>query len=374
MKAVALHSTSESAPARKLQKAVAHPVSISPWFPENVSVNEGAIQRKADCACGGGCPRCAGESHHPTVQTKLAVSTPGDQYEQEADRVAEQVMRMPETSGHARVNVSGRFSNLQAQRKCAGCADSQPGAAHEDEENLQSKEIAGQAPYLATKTQSQIDALRVGGGQPLPSGVRAFFEPLFGYSFGSVRVHADARAAESAQAVRAQAYTVGHDVVFGPGRFAPETDEGRRLLAHELTHVVQQSGADGISLDQSGEKRDGRNDTPETRSSPVLSAVHTPALQRQEAELEPTVGNSSGFTDAEGSAGEAQPAGIWDRIFGKDHRVECAHQWGACNITCRSFPSQSQAYERCMTCCKTGYDICLDTGAFVTPEGGCARG
>lgn len=77
-------------------------------------------------------------------------------------------------------------------------------------------------------------------GQPLDAGTRAFMEPRFGFDFSQVRVHADSRAAESAQAVNALAYTVGRDVVFGTGQYAPGTNEGRRLLAHELSHVVQQ--------------------------------------------------------------------------------------------------------------------------------------
>jgi peptidoglycan hydrolase-like protein with peptidoglycan-binding domain len=79
-------------------------------------------------------------------------------------------------------------------------------------------------------------------GQPLDAGTRAFMEPRFGHDFSQVRVHTDARAAESAHAVNALAYTVGRDVVFGEGRYEPGSSEGRRLLAHELVHVVQQSG------------------------------------------------------------------------------------------------------------------------------------
>lgn len=81
-------------------------------------------------------------------------------------------------------------------------------------------------------------------GQPLDAGTRAFMEPRFGFDFSRVRVHTDARAAESAQAVNALAYTVGRDVVFGTGQYAPETSEGRRLVAHELTHTIQQAGAE----------------------------------------------------------------------------------------------------------------------------------
>ncbi|NJD75636.1 MAG: DUF4157 domain-containing protein [Candidatus Methanoperedens sp.] len=84
-------------------------------------------------------------------------------------------------------------------------------------------------------------------GQPLDTGTRAFMEPRLGHDFSKVRVHADIEAAESAQAVNALAYTVGQDVVFGPGKYAPKTDIGKKLLAHELIHVVQQdSGERGI--------------------------------------------------------------------------------------------------------------------------------
>ena len=82
-------------------------------------------------------------------------------------------------------------------------------------------------------------------GRPLEPGTRATMERSFGHDFGSVRVHTDARAAESARAVHARAYTVGSDVVFADGRYAPGTEDGRRLLAHELAHVVQQGSGAG---------------------------------------------------------------------------------------------------------------------------------
>jgi len=84
-------------------------------------------------------------------------------------------------------------------------------------------------------------------GQSLDSGVRSFMEPRFGHNFNQVRVHNDVQAAESAQAVNALAYTMGQDVVFGAGQYAPETMAGKRLLAHELTHVVQQQSASTIA-------------------------------------------------------------------------------------------------------------------------------
>lgn len=76
-------------------------------------------------------------------------------------------------------------------------------------------------------------------GQPLDAATRAFMEPRFGWDFSRVRVHCDEAAAQSAEHLNADAYTVANSVVFGPGRFSPGTHEGRRLIAHELTHVLQ---------------------------------------------------------------------------------------------------------------------------------------
>ena len=88
--------------------------------------------------------------------------------------------------------------------------------------------------------ESHIQSLK-GGSQPLSENDRTFFEPRFGYNFSQVRVYTDTRAAESARAVNARAYTVGQDMVFGAGQYAPESSPGQRLMAHELTYVVQQS-------------------------------------------------------------------------------------------------------------------------------------
>ena len=88
---------------------------------------------------------------------------------------------------------------------------------------------------------STIHGVLNSSGQPLDSGTRAYMEPRFGHDFSKIRIHADAKAAESARAINALAYTLGQDVVFGQGQYAPGTSEGRMLLGHELTHVVQQT-------------------------------------------------------------------------------------------------------------------------------------
>lgn len=122
-------------------------------------------------------------------------------------------------------------------------------------------------------------------GQPLDSAARAFMEPRFSYDFSRVRVHAGPQAAESARAVSARAYTVGQDVVFDHGRYAPSTTEGKRLLAHELSHVVQQTGASpGADL-----KISGKSDPSEREASDAAERVLT-----REAGDKPVMGIAPG--------------------------------------------------------------------------------
>lgn len=178
-----------------------------------------------------------------TLQVKLNIGQPGDQYEQEADRVAEHVMRMPEPQ-----SVSG--NNKHIQRACPKCEENelkrQP--AEDGEEKLQTKTASVFNPEVDPGIENQIQSIK-GGGNPLSESDRAFFEPRFGADFSQVRVHTDSQAAESARAVNARAFTMGHDVVFGKGEYAPGTHEGRRLLGHELTHTIQQNAS---SLQLSG--------------------------------------------------------------------------------------------------------------------------
>jgi hypothetical protein len=109
-----------------------------------------------------------------------------------------------------------------------------------------------------------------GGGQSLPPSERAFFEPRFGQDFGDVRVHVGERAARSAKAIGALAYTAGSDVVFGDGQFSPGLSEGRKLLAHELTHVVQQRGGGSTAAVQ---RQTQGPPTPEQRNAARTNVV-----------------------------------------------------------------------------------------------------
>lgn len=171
------------------------------------------------------------------LQAKLTVNEPGDQYEQEADRVAEQVMRMPLTS-----------TRLQRQCGCGG-ASSSGGSCQECESrpSLIQRRAASTADS-GTQAPNIVDEMLRSSGQPLDHSTRDFMESRFGYDFSHVRVHADARAAESARSVNALAYTVGRDIVFGAGRYAPADATSRHLISHELTHVIQQSHAPQVAL------------------------------------------------------------------------------------------------------------------------------
>jgi hypothetical protein len=252
------------------------------------------LQRK--CACGnhtvagGKCAECA--KNKTGLQRKLAIGASNDPLEQEADRVADEVMRMPDPmatdAGPADTGASdsgkqpGNGSNA-LQRMCSGCAMEEedklrrkplantpitprisalngPVAARfslpqqesvvqrqemEDEEEMMQMKPAGggsAVPAVTPGVEAGINSLK-GGGQPLPESMRAFFEPRFGMDFSGVRVHTDAQAAGTANSVQAKAFTTGRNIVFGAGEYAPYSGGGRRLIAHELAHVVQQGAA-----------------------------------------------------------------------------------------------------------------------------------
>jgi hypothetical protein len=170
------------------------------------------LRGPAPCSCGGGCPRCG-------LQRKLAINEPGDAFEREADQVADQVMRMADPNPPADPLLTAKPDSMQRLQRRAN------------------------DPHGPASAPPIVHEVLRSPGQPLDVGTRAFMEPRFGRDFGQVRVHSDERAAESAQAVNALAYTVGRDIALASGQYKPETTQGRRLLAHELTHVVQQGGS-----------------------------------------------------------------------------------------------------------------------------------
>lgn len=174
----------------------------------------------------------------PSVQRKATSNSRDDPQEREADAVAERVMG---TVAQAPIRTSPRD---KVQRTCAEC--------DQDKEAL--------------------DAVKQ-GGEPLPVAAREQLSARFGHDFSRVRIHADAAAAEAARAISARAYTLGHHIVFGRGEYALDTSAGMRLMAHELTHVVQQAGGTERVQRLTAEQRDENLRSPRYAGNERLEAA-----------------------------------------------------------------------------------------------------
>lgn len=169
-----------------------------------------------------------------------------------------------QTQAQAQAQTTPSFKPLHLgllQRTCAcGGAPGAKGECEECNEQRVSLHRKAQSPELENRNTAGVPSLvhevLRSSGQPLNRDTRAFMEPRFGHDFSRVRVHTGERAVESARAVDALAYTVGNDIVFGRARYAPETGEGRHILAHELTHVVQQASGTARSIATSMEISD----------------------------------------------------------------------------------------------------------------------
>jgi len=231
---------------------------------QNVIPATGVLQRKSACPCGGGCPLCEGNM---VIQPKLRIGKSGDRYEREADRVADEVMRMSElqvqrtpdeeeeqiqTTQLAKqitplvqrqVEEETILVNLVNERRVQRQERDLDG---KEEEYIQSEQLPVSTPKLLDLP-ARINSLRI-GGQPLSETTRSFFESRLRYDFSQVHIHSDGEAAELARDVKARAFTIGHDIVFGEAQYAPSTVSGRKLLGHELVHVVQQNDGDTPSL------------------------------------------------------------------------------------------------------------------------------
>jgi hypothetical protein len=154
------------------------------------------------------------------IQPKLAINQPNDKYEQEADAVADSIMRMHDPP---------------VQRKCAECEKEEEG-----KQVIQRKESVQEGSGEINQIAENIVGI-ASSGTPLPEGIRDFFEPKFGFDFSNVKIHTDAAASQSAGSIHAKAYTYKNNIVFNSNEYQPGTEAGKKLLAHELTHVVQQT-------------------------------------------------------------------------------------------------------------------------------------
>ena len=237
-----------------------------------VTVAPGLIQTKS-CACGGGCPRCQDKL---SIQPKLKVGQPNEKYEQEADRVADTVMRMPAPEVLRGATLSGWVQRPRIQRMCTECEEEvqrqpldeaaerpvvdtdalfPPEELKRDEEEearaarqmIRAKRVGSGVPLAAPADLGAQLASSEAGGAPLHTETRRFMEPRFGTSFAHVRVHADGQAAAMCASLGAKAFTYGRGIYFGSGWYRQATKEGKQLIAHELAHVQQQDRDAGVA-------------------------------------------------------------------------------------------------------------------------------
>jgi len=189
------------------------------------------------------------------IQPRLTVSNPSDAAEQEADRVAEAVV--------------SRGAVPSIQLKCAGCGSSDSCPTCEDHDNGFHLKAAPQAA-MGRDSEPRLtkrDVIAPSGGQPLTASQRTFFESRLGADLARVRIHTNRSADVAARALGAYAYTRGNNIVFRGDQYRPDTPEGSRLLAHELTHVVQQGAAIPIRRHPLGSNREQAVQTPPSRIS-----------------------------------------------------------------------------------------------------------
>jgi hypothetical protein len=175
-------------------------------------------------------------------QPKLTVNQPNDKYEQEADSVAEKLLQMEPAALQKNSNSffkAAPLSITSVQRKCAHCED--------EEKQLQRKELNHEETVAGNDIEHYVGGLN-STGQSLPAEVKNFYEPRFGYDLSKVKLHTDNVAAKSARSINALAYTSGNNIVFNSGQYSPATDSGKKLLGHELTHVIQQQNSIAPSL------------------------------------------------------------------------------------------------------------------------------
>jgi len=217
------------------------------------------------------------------LQAKLNISSPDDPHEREADQVADSVMRMPVqrsvTGSINRASLKPGITPINRAISAEISRDSlKPGEQliHRDSlkpgnESIQRKADASTS-ISSNTTENKINA-KLGQGDKLPATVRESMEARFGHDFSEVRIHSDNEAAELSQNIEAKAFTVGNDIFFASGQFEPNSDEGQRLLAHELTHVVQQSGAGNTGVAQQKIQRFSFRGAWDAVSGAVSSAV-----------------------------------------------------------------------------------------------------
>jgi hypothetical protein len=289
------------------------------------------------------------------IQTKLTVGPVGDRYEQEADRVAQQVVSSQQPAVSGQRGIQRQEKELQAKPLAASITpllqrqeeeelqmnpllqrqeeeeelqmqpllqrqeeeeeelQMQPNLQRqeEEEEEIQMKPRAD-GDFQASSDLEQRLASQKGGGSPLPDETRAFMEPRFGADFGGVRVHTSGEAVQLAQDLKAQAFTHGQDVYFGAGKYAPNTDAGQRLLAHELTHTIQQTGGNNRRASAKV------NRLPSGSQGDVVQRVELPSVESWKERTKLKWKRRSGKLKK-----IDQALGVWHKLKGGGDRAKC---------------------------------------------------
>ncbi|HEX5502602.1 MAG TPA: DUF4157 domain-containing protein, partial [Thermomicrobiales bacterium] len=179
------------------------------------------------------------------LQPQLTVGPADDPFEREAERTASAVMAGPERRevGFGGESITASLLRPVQRAVGKGKGESEEPEKRKDEQARVQKEPSGPGPALVpAETEATITQMSR-GGEPLAPSLRSFFEPRFGYDFGGTRLHSDGESGRAAMALGARAFTVGEHIFFGPGQFSPDSLSGRRLIAHELTHTIQQQPA-----------------------------------------------------------------------------------------------------------------------------------
>ncbi|HBB32030.1 MAG TPA: hypothetical protein DDZ80_10900 [Cyanobacteria bacterium UBA8803] len=253
--------------------------------PSFTPVQTGLLQRK--CACGnsasltGKCTECENKrltlqrrstnqaepdevppivhevlrSPSQKIQPKLKISQPNDYFEQEADWIADKIMRMPSPDITVNGSAAMRFKPL------ANTELVQLQELEKQEETIQPKHTSNKVHEVTPDLEAGIENLHQSSGEPLPSEIRTFMEPRFGRDFSEIRLHTSVQASQLARRLNARAFTIGKDIVFGSGEFQLKSYAGRQLLAHELAHTLQQNSRDRV-VTRVVENNSSKSETP----------------------------------------------------------------------------------------------------------------
>ena len=192
----------------------------------------------------------------PQSLDNLSVNEPDDKYEREADHVAAQVMRMSSGDDPIQRKIT---PVAHIQRKCAEC--------EEESDNVVQRKPNGTPNTVSPAFQNSLSTTK-GGGSPLDGDTRQFMESRMGADFSNVRIHIGGVASQMNQDISARAFTHGSDIYFNQNQYNPETSSGKELLAHELTHVVQQRGVPPVNIQRQHVRMDHGRYVGDTAATP----------------------------------------------------------------------------------------------------------